>query len=862
MTTLINDLLVARRPFAGLFVFGGAKRFLNIINNFNITVKEKGSAQNTAVRFMSEVALLNARFHSIVKKWSGPKDFSNVRQVSKVSSIADERTTRSTLGGRVLLTYSGLEYARVRDRLKAKHRVDIDDYSFFRNFNPFALSKLQRWSKDETGLGDHSTFTKPLLFYYKTLGAVKNTEITRGLLGGIIHYVNEITRAAVAEGLFDFVDDIVRQFLAEVDKLTFVLCQQNSGNSLIYSSLHGLGTFGGPRGWTKESVLEGLKDWVSGERKFPYEEDQFLNDKLDTWIASWCSGVKSNDLAFKDFITDPMRWATGGGARKKQMSIRGKVVEGRNKWFWALSCMVNGEDIYQASLSEGNDAQVALKEEAKTRCVITTPQASYLRQCYILYRLGKPKFLRSTLSNPGLVTELSRSRKDHFICIDSSSFDHSVSKNWILSVLQRIADRSEGELRSLVLEEMDSMRDMSIVYEGTKLRYENGLLSGWRMTSLLGSLLSALVCEYINNQLGLRLPYIVQGDDIIMMCPQRVDAGRVLDCCARFGITTNAKKTTIGRFGEFLKYRYGYGRVQGYAARAVRSIFYANPWLDGTATSSASEVSGKWWTLLSRLMNSHNGTFVDEDSMNWFLGNVVDDVDGWLGKRVSRRMLLDAVKTPVSMGGLGVFETAGVDMSRNDSYITKITSITQQETFGDAKFLGLFAPDVLTKVGKVATRLVDIKRVAVNFGRDLAEFKSKFYSMVNTMGEVVYDSGSNIFRTVLSEIASCRNYPPLVDTLLGATTGPCHKVVRPRFLKNANRWYDIAKWLTGATMKAVCPPSLFVDTRYDNELVQSLAGVALTMFMNLPNVTAKSDYLISVFAFSRFSQTKCILHAL
>lgn len=97
-------------------------------------------------------------------------------------------------------------------------------------------------------------------------GAIKNTEITRDLLGGIICYVNEITKSAVDEGLFDYVDDIVRQFLAEIDKLTFVLCQQNAGNSLVYSSLHGLNTFGGPRGWTEQSVLADLRDWVSGER--------------------------------------------------------------------------------------------------------------------------------------------------------------------------------------------------------------------------------------------------------------------------------------------------------------------------------------------------------------------------------------------------------------------------------------------------------------------------------------------------------------------------------------------------------------------------------------------------------------------
>lgn len=58
--------------------------------------------------------------------------------------------------------------------------------------------------------------------------------MTYDLLGGIISYVNSLTNLIVKERLFPFIDDIIRQFLSEIDKLTFVLCQQNAGNSLVY----------------------------------------------------------------------------------------------------------------------------------------------------------------------------------------------------------------------------------------------------------------------------------------------------------------------------------------------------------------------------------------------------------------------------------------------------------------------------------------------------------------------------------------------------------------------------------------------------------------------------------------------------
>lgn len=64
VATLINDLLVARRTFAGLVVFGGDKRYANILNNSNITTKEKNLTKSTAVRFMADVSTFHARFLS------------------------------------------------------------------------------------------------------------------------------------------------------------------------------------------------------------------------------------------------------------------------------------------------------------------------------------------------------------------------------------------------------------------------------------------------------------------------------------------------------------------------------------------------------------------------------------------------------------------------------------------------------------------------------------------------------------------------------------------------------------------------------------------------------------------------------
>lgn len=67
VTDLINDLLVSRRVFSGLFIFGGAKRYVNIINRFNINVKVSRLAQQTVVKFMADVSALHVKFLALLK---------------------------------------------------------------------------------------------------------------------------------------------------------------------------------------------------------------------------------------------------------------------------------------------------------------------------------------------------------------------------------------------------------------------------------------------------------------------------------------------------------------------------------------------------------------------------------------------------------------------------------------------------------------------------------------------------------------------------------------------------------------------------------------------------------------------------
>lgn len=197
--------------------------------------------------------------------------------------------------------------------------------------------------------------------------------------------------------------DFVRQCLSVLDKQAFLWSNEERTSS-VGSLLHGLSNMGGPRGWRKEELIERCTEWIQGTTTLgsdPQVRYQ-IESKMTKWTREWVTQHPSNLLTFDEFVTDPMKWGTSGGAPAKQIASSTGHDTIRSKWAWGLSNLSEGKDVY-AEAKKGNQiCSVALKEEAKTRLVITTPMDSYLRQSYIWYALGKPKFLQSTLTNSDL----------------------------------------------------------------------------------------------------------------------------------------------------------------------------------------------------------------------------------------------------------------------------------------------------------------------------------------------------------------------------------------------------------------------------------------------------------------------------
>ncbi len=201
MISLSNSWTVARSALCGVLLIGGGACFRDLVDKFYVYNKDLSKAEETSVTFVSGVADL---VDSYIRDLGGlvlDEPGFNVRDVVKVSSAKDEVAKVSPLGGASLYIYDATRYAELKRKCTRKLEVKgLSGRSYFYNFNPKSLSSLQRYTRGMPGLGDHSTSIKPLLFYAKVLGCVKNGELTQRLLNGIVRCVRILETRCVERG--------------------------------------------------------------------------------------------------------------------------------------------------------------------------------------------------------------------------------------------------------------------------------------------------------------------------------------------------------------------------------------------------------------------------------------------------------------------------------------------------------------------------------------------------------------------------------------------------------------------------------------------------------------------------------------
>lgn len=496
-------------------------------------------------------------------------------------------------------------------------------------------------------LCENNSFRESLYIYYKSICVIGQINVARTLLG-LIHVIGG--RCARFDP--EYRSDVTRSLLKHVSDWAFPLM---FGGLPEYRFLLHMHTMGGRSPYIRQKIIDDISAWVDYK---PLQHPEFFKECLSAFFTKFSPSYQRSKLDFKSFCNDPLRWGTSGGAPASEISNK----RHRTKWAWAFAKMfdsagnlLDNVDLYASSLQEQNLCNVALKEEpSKTRPVITTPMPSYLRQSYLLFRHGKPA-VNSPIGSGNWLAIFQKTNYKWYGCLDGERFDHCIPADAVFMFIDKLGELDD-ECRKVADEELESLRNLVVVWGDREWRWRGGLLSGWRITSILGSFFSWCAFRWLqqNEPLAAGIDCGVMGDDIIYYSnASSITQETMVHWYRDFGLKANMRKTTSGPVGEFLRKSYSKIGVFGYPALAVRSIFFANPWIEQYQLDKHQELVRSILTLYSRIMPLRT----NDDCHSWFFDFCLVALEQQFGKNSSYANWLS---TPMSFGGGGPIEWSDV----------------------------------------------------------------------------------------------------------------------------------------------------------------------------------------------------------
>ena len=188
------------------------------------------------------------------------------------------------------------------------------------------------------------------------------------------------------------------------------------------------------------------------------------------------------------------------------------------------------------------------------------------------------------------------------------------------------------------------------------MRWQKGLLSGWRLTALYGTLLNAAeTLEALDRESqGERWTAVFQGDDVRLVTSYVDTAVRVAGRMNALGDDINLSKSFLSNTrDEFLRKVWRHNVVSGYPARAINSLLWRNPIVrEAPQGMLRFEDLSEGWSVLHGRLESWN--LLDSAAL---LRLWVSDVSG--ANNIGPGEVLDLMRTPRALGGLGALDYVG-----------------------------------------------------------------------------------------------------------------------------------------------------------------------------------------------------------
>lgn len=242
------------------------------------------------------------------------------------------------------------------------------------------------------------------------------------------------------------------------------------------------------------------------------------------------------------------------------------------------------------------------------------------------------------------------------VTLDQSKFDHNARKWMIKDVIASLLGRAPflGDVRRFgLLDAFD--RHEVILLEGesvVKLKHQDGVQSGWKMTSIFDTLINDLQLQSIETVLFRTDPKFYksiykyfQGDDIDLSYPDQYSAEAVVNAYPNTGLIIKKEELIMDwRRSEFLRHYIRGDEIYAYPARSIPGMLVHKPWSQNFLKDSQSDASAM--ASVGRRSNRLKGKLLILSMLSKDF-TPLDHKPKWF-------KLVSLMQTPTLLGGFGL----------------------------------------------------------------------------------------------------------------------------------------------------------------------------------------------------------------
>jgi hypothetical protein len=416
--------------------------------------------------------------------------------------------------------------------------------------------------------------------------------------------------------------------------------------------------------WIQKNIRHQLPDG-SWDERFRLGVRKFLHISIKS--------TRRSLIGFSDWISDVTNWGRSGSTKyPAKVKTTGGVKAMKNKWAtaWGYDSTVLYKDAMKLRPDELKVVQK--RERGKVRGVIASGDSQYLRMSYVSYWLEdilrdhpQTTLFMSKRQRVSMWQRMCRFGHSVRIPIDQSHFDWQPTRvmiNIVLSEIMTLILEEAGPWVELLVPVMRdiiyTMNRMTYVDTGAGfVRYEKGILSGWRWTSLLDTVINAgefnALWNWISSQYGIEGdPYSInfQGDDVWTVLESYNQAILLAESYKLTSFEVNPFKFFVSyRRDEYLRQVARSGIVKGIPARMLPSLFYRTPLgiPPPKGVIRLRETFDNWMKLFGRA----------KVNISAFVSYMIRDLSGDIG--VNKELVNRWLGTPSCLGGGGMWYSTG-----------------------------------------------------------------------------------------------------------------------------------------------------------------------------------------------------------